>query len=394
MYADLGHFGRAPIRLAWFAIVLPALVLNYLGQGGHLLVEPAALDNPFYQLAPNWAHYPLVAFATAATVIASQAIISGAFSLTQQAIQLGFLPKMRVKHTAEREIGQIYIPLVNWLLALGTLGAAITFGSSDALAGAYGIAVSALMMITTVLAALVARQWGYSLPAVLAVNGAFLVIDLVFFAANSVKLFEGGWFPLVLAGLVAFVMLTWRPGQLIVEGMRADMREPEEDLARRLKESPPIRLPGVAVFLTAASSGVPLPLSRFLKHNHALHERVLLVNVQTSEAPRVPDERRVEATDMGAGVSRVLLRYGFTERPDVPAGVRLAMDQGWIARMDPARISYIIGRETVIPSERPSAMARWREAIYAFVQRNSERSAVYFGVPPLQVVEMGTEIEI
>ncbi|MBV9826068.1 MAG: KUP/HAK/KT family potassium transporter [Alphaproteobacteria bacterium] len=394
MYADLGHFGRVPIRLAWFAIALPCLVLNYFGQGGYLLENPSALDNPFYQLAPGWAHYPLVALAAAATVIASQAIISGAFSLTQQSIQLGFLPRMQVKHTASQEIGQIYIPFVNWLLAIATLGAVIAFRSSDALAGAYGIAVSALMAITTVLAALVALQWGYNPMIVLAVNGAFIVIDLVFFAANSIKLFEGGWFPLALAGLVAFLMLTWRRGQIVVERLRAEMRQPEEELVGELRATPPIRLPGTAAFLTGATTGVPLPITRFLRHNHALHERVLLVNVQTTETPRVAIEQRLEVLPVIGGINRVNLRYGFTERPDIPAGIRLAITRGKIEGVDPEAISYIIGRETIIPSERPSGMARWREIIFAFVQRNSERGATYFGVPARQVVQIGTEIEM
>src|SRR6202163_3117531 len=230
MYADMGHFGRAPIRLAWFAVALPALVLNYFGQAARLITDASALENPFYQLAPDWLHYPLVVFATVATVIASQAIISGVFSLTQQSIQLGFLPRMQIWHTTSHAIGQIYVPLVNWLLAAATLGAVIGFGTSDALAGAYGIAVSLLMAITTLLAALVAIQWGYSPIIAIAVNGFFLVIDCIFFAANSTKLFEGGWFPLLLAGVVAFLMLTWRSGVKLVERARGALRQPEEDL--------------------------------------------------------------------------------------------------------------------------------------------------------------------
>ena len=229
MYADMGHFGCVPIRLAWFGLVLPALFLNYFGQGALLLSNPNALDNPFYQLAPDWFHYPLVAFATVATVIASQAIISGAFSLTQQAIQLGFLPRVNIFHTASRERGQIYVPLVNWMLALATLGAVVAFGTSDALAGAYGIAVSLLMAITTFLAALVAIQWGFNKVLVIAVNGLFLLVDLIFFAANSMKLFEGGWFPLLLAAGVGFLMLTWRRGQRLAERARSQMRESEGD---------------------------------------------------------------------------------------------------------------------------------------------------------------------
>ncbi|MBV9757669.1 MAG: KUP/HAK/KT family potassium transporter [Alphaproteobacteria bacterium] len=394
MYADLGHFGRTPIRLAWFAVVLPCLVLNYFGQGALLLARPDAIENPFYQLAPGWAHYPLVVFATAATVIASQAIISGAFSLAQQSIQLGFLPRMLIKHTGQTEIGQIYVPLINWLLAIATLGAVIGFGSSDALAGAYGVAVSALMAITTVLAALVALQWGFNPVVVALVNGAFLVIDLMFFAANSTKIIEGGWFPLVLAGLAAFLMLTWRQGVLAVESIRAGQREPEASLISELNAGRVTRLPGAAAFLTGASSGVPLPLSRLCEKYHALHERVLLVTVLTSEVPHVAPEQRSEVKPVGGGIERLLLHYGFTERPDVPEGIRQATAEGKLTGLTPDGITYIIGRETVIPSDKPSGMARWREEIFAFVQRNSERTAVYFGVPASQVVEVGTEIEI
>src|SRR6185436_1782385 len=260
MYADMGHFGRIPIRLAWFAVALPALVLNYFGQAGLLITDPSAIENPFYQLAPDWVHYPLVAFATLATVIASQAIISGVFSLTQQSIQLGFLPRMHIRHTTSDAIGQIYVPLVNWLLEAATLGAVLHFGSSEALAGAYGIAVSLLMAITTLLAALVAVQWGYSPIIVIAVNGFFFAIDGIFFAANSVKLFEGGWFPLLLAAVVAFVMLTWRSGVKLVEHARGQLRQPEEDLIETAVNRCHARLPGTAVFLASSPNGVPLAL--------------------------------------------------------------------------------------------------------------------------------------
>src|SRR6267154_5399887 len=261
MYADMGHFGRVPIRLAWFAIALPALVLNYFGQAGLLITDPTAIDHPFFQLAPDWAHYPMVALSALATVIASQAIISGVFSLTQQSIQLGFLPRMRIRHTTSHAMGQIYVPLVNWLLAAATLGAVIGFGSSDALAGAYGIAVSLLMAITTLLAALVAIQWGYSPIIVIAVNGFFFAIDCVFFAANSTKFLEGGWFPLLLAGVIAFLMLTWRSGVRLVERARARLRQPEEDLIETAVSRCQARLPGTAVFLASAPKGVPLALT-------------------------------------------------------------------------------------------------------------------------------------
>ena len=291
MYADMGHFGRVPIRLAWFVVALPALVLNYFGQAALLITDASAIDNPFYQLAPDWMHYALVAFATVATVIASQAIISGVFSLTQQSIQLGFLPRMQIRHTHSSAIGQIYVPLVNWLLAAATLGAVIGFGTSDALAGAYGIAVSLLMAITTLLAALVAIQWGYPPVIVIAVNGFFFVIDCIFFAANSTKLIEGGWFPLLLAAVVAFLMLTWRSGVKLVERARGALRQPEEDLIETAITKCHARLSGTAVFLASAANGVPLALTQFVKHNHVLHQRVVLVTVLIEEAPRIAPRR-------------------------------------------------------------------------------------------------------
>ena len=400
MYADMGHFGAAPIRLSWFALVLPCLALNYLGQGGLLLAQPAAIDNPFYQLAPDWLHYPLVVFATAATVIASQAIISGAFSLTQQSIQLGFLPKMHIVHTAADEIGQIYLPLVNWLLAAATLGAVLAFGSSDALAGAYGIAVSALMAITTVLAALVAVQWGFPLAAVLAVNGLFFVVDLVFFAANAAKLFEGGWFPLTLAFVVAFLMLTWRRGTHLIETQRAGMREPESRLVAACEGhldgagGKLLRLPTAAAYLGASTSGLPLPLTQFVRINRALQKRVLLISVATSELPRVSSEARVAVLPVGEGIDRVILTYGFDEAPCVPDGIGTALERGLLSDVDLATLTYIVGRETVMASPSTRGFARWRRNVFALLARNSERTAVYFGVPTAQAVELGLEIEL
>ena len=394
MYADMGHFGRNPIRLAWFAIALPALVLNYFGQAGLLITDTTAIDNPFYQLAPDWAQYPLVAMATLATVIASQAIISGVFSLTQQSIQLGFLPRMRITHTTSDSIGQIYVPLVNWLLAAATLGAVLGFGTSDALAGAYGIAVSLLMAITTLLAALVAIQWGYSPFIVIAVNGFFLVIDCIFFAANSTKLFEGGWFPLLLAGAVAFLMLTWRSGVKLVEGARGKLRQPEEDLIETAVDKCHARLSGTAVFLASAPNGVPLALTQFVKHNHCLHQRVVLVTVLIAEAPRIPEADRAEVIEVIPGITRVILHYGFMQYPTIYQGLVLACKQDKLPGLDLTDITYYIGRETIIPSEDIPGMWLWRENVFAFLQRNAERSAAFFGVPTKQVVEFGTEIEI
>jgi len=394
MYADMGHFGRIPIRLAWFGVALPALVLNYFGQAALLITNPGAIDNPFYQLAPDLLHYPLVAFATVATVIASQAIISGVFSLTQQSIQLGFLPRMQINHTTSHAIGQIYVPLVNWLLAAGTLGAVFAFGTSDALAGAYGIAVSLLMAITTLLAALVALQWGYSPFIVVAVNGSFLVIDCIFFAANSIKLFEGGWFPLLLAAIVAFLMLTWRSGVRLVESARARLRQPEEDLIETAVNKCHTRLPGTAVFLASAPHGVPLALTQFVKHNHVLHERVLLVTVIIEESPRIADEDRAEVIEIIEGITRVILHYGFMQYPTIYDGLRLACKQEKLPGIDLDNVTYYIGRETIIPTDEVAGMAVWRETVFAFLQRNAERSAAFFGVPTKQVVEFGTEIEI
>ena len=394
MYADMGHFGRVPIRLAWFGVVLPGLFLNYFGQGALLLADPQALENPFYRLAPDWFHYGLIAFATVATVIASQAIISGAFSLTQQSIQLGFLPRISVLHTASHQRGQIYVPLVNWTLAIATLGAVVMFGSSDNLAGAYGIAVSLLMAITTVLAAPVAIQWGFNPVLVVAVNGFFLLIDLIFFAANSMKLLQGGWFPLLIAASIAFLMLTWRRGQLLSEKARTNLRESETEFVTNLIERPPARTPGTAAFLTSATVGIPLTLTHHLKHIYALHERVLLVAVHTSEEPRVAEEERAKIQDLPAGLSRVILHYGFMESPSVPHGLRLPHEQAQLDCGNLSKISYYLGRETIIPTERIPGMWVWRERLYVFMQHNAERSAAYFSIPAAQVVEMGIEIEI
>src|SRR6202011_1572968 len=284
-YADMGHFGPFPIRVAWFAIALPALTLNYFGQGGLLLMEPGALENPFYQLAPTWSHYPLVALATLATVIASQSIISGAYSLTQQAVQLGFLPRMNIVHTAGHEIGQIYVPLVNWMLAFATLAAVIGFGSSDALAGAFGIAVSLLMAITTLMATFVALHWKHNPFIVYTVNGSLLLLDLLFFASTSTKLFEGGWFPLMIAVVISFLMLTWRKGEEIMDKARLELRQNSKEFVEGITSKPPLRLPGTAIVLGRMTRGVPLALTQNLKHNHVLHEKVFLVAVETAERP-------------------------------------------------------------------------------------------------------------
>ncbi|MCJ2049640.1 potassium transporter Kup, partial [Methylobacterium sp. J-070] len=405
MYADLGHFGAPAIRASWFGLVLPALLIHYCGQGALIIADPGTIENPFYLLAPDWAHYPLVALATMATVIASQAVISGVYSLTQQSIQLGFMPMMRVVHTDQDERGQIYVPGVNWLLAAATLTAVIVFGSSDALAGAYGIAVSALMGITTLLAALIALRWGYNPILVVAVNGFFLAIDAVFFAANSVKLFEGGWFPLLLAAAVAFLMLTWMKGNHVLESVRETMRMPEATFLARLASHPPVTLPGTAAFLTAATEGIPMALGRLVERSRCLHERILLITVLYEEEPVIPASERAHVTLVAQGIrkaiskytpgmERVVLRYGFMQTASIPEGLQCAVASGLLPPEYLEDMTYFVGHEVVIPSPTHPGMAPWREGLFAFMKRNAERTGAHFGLPTRQIVEVGTEIEI
>jgi KUP system potassium uptake protein len=393
-YADMGHFGPRPIRIAWFSVALPALTLNYFGQGGLLLTQPGAIENSFYQLAPQWSHYGLVALATIATVIASQSIISGAYSLTSQAIQLGFLPRMNIVHTAGHEMGQIYVPIVNWLLAIGTLAAVIGFGSSDALAGAFGIAVSLLMAITTLMATFVALQWRYNPILVLVVNGSLLTLDLLFVASTSTKLFEGGWFPLAISVLIAFLMLTWRKGQAIVDRVRLDIREGSQDFIDRIKAHPPYQIPGTAVVLGRMTQGVPLPLSYNVNFNHVLHERVLLVAVEMTNAPRVDDQDRAIATSLCDGMTRMQLRFGFMEKPDVPQGLLTAVARHIIAPCNLQQMTYFAGHETIIATSRENGMTRWRKSLFALMHRNAQQPAAYFNIPSAQVMEIGVEFVI
>ena len=392
MYADMGHFGRGAIRAAWFVVALPALVLNYLGQAASVASDPGATSSPFYSLAPSWAHYPLVAFATVATIIASQAIISGAFSLTHQSVQLGFLPRLAIFHTTRDERGQIYVPTVNWLLAAATIAAVLIFETSDALAGAYGIAVSGLMAISTFLAALVARKWGFPLLVVLAVNGLFMAVDLFFFGANAVKLFEGGWYPLTIAGVITFLMLTWRRGVQLVDIARAQRRIEEAQFIAALEAKSVIRISGTAAFLSAVRSGIPLSLATHLRHNKALQDTVLLVSVVTEEVPVVDPENRAEVHVLSAGFERVILRFGFMESPDIPAGLRCARTCASAA--DLADATYYIGHETVIADQKVRGMAKLRESIFVWMQRNVTPTGASFGIPSESLVELGTEIRI
>jgi len=393
-YADMGHFGPFPIRLAWFGVALPALTLNYFGQGGLLLVQADAIESPFYQLAPEWSHYGLVVLATVATVIASQAIISGAYSLTQQAIQLGFLPRMNIIHTTRYEIGQIYVPFVNWTLAMATLAAVIGFDSSDALAGAFGIAVSLLMAITTLMATFVALHWKYNPLIVYAVNGSLIALDLLFFASTSTKLLDGGWFPLLIALIVAFLMLTWRKGEEIMDRIRLEVRQRSKELIERIKTDPPFRIPGTAVVLGRMTSGVPLALTQNLRHNHVLHEKLLLVAVTMTETPRVSAEDRAVVTPLSDEITRVQLNFGFMEHPDVPKALELAVGRSQIAPCDPERVTYFTGHETIIPTGRRRGMARWRKKVFAFMHHNAQRAGAYFKIPTAQIMEIGIEFEI
>src|SRR5271155_3391075 len=396
-YADMGHFGPLPIRVAWFGLALPALTLNYFGQGGLLLAEPNSpdvLDSPFYALAPQWAHIPLIILAAVATVIASQSIISGAYSMTQQAISLGFLPRMRVVHTEGREIGQIYVPFVNWALALGTLTAVIGFRSSDALAGAFGIAVSLLMVITTLLATFVALHWKHNPWVVYTVNGSLLALDLLFFASTSTKLFDGGWFPLLIAFAISFLMLTWRKGEEVMDAVRLEIRQPSKEFIDELRRDPPRRIPGTAIVLGRMAKGVPLALSHNVKCNRVLHDHVLLVAVTTTEKPRMPGEDRIVITPLSEGLTRVELRFGFMEEPNVPEVLAVAMARGQIETFDLTRVIYYTGHETIIPSGRRPGLPRWREALFALTHHDAQRPGAHFKIPGGQIMEIGIEFEI
>lgn len=393
-YADMGHFGPLPIRVAWFGVALPTLTLSYFGQGALLLSQPSALESPFYELAPQWAHIGLVVLATVATVIASQSIISGAYSLTQQAMQLGFLPRMKVVHTTGREIGQIYVPVVNWALAFLTLAAVVGFGSSDALAGAFGIAVSLLMAITTLMATFVALQWKYNRWVVALVNGTLFTLELLFFASTSTKLIDGGWFPLLIAAVISFLMLTWRKGEQIMDSVRLALRQSVEQFADVLKADPPARVPGTAAVLGRMRYGVPLALTRNLMVNRVLHERVLLVAIAFAEVPRVSAEQRAEVAQVCDSVTRVELRYGYMEQPDVPLGLRTALAQGKINPCKLDSLIYFTGHETVVALGKTPGMIQWRESLFALMHRNAQRPGAYFKIPSLQIMEIGVEFEI
>lgn len=391
LYADMGHFGVRPIRLAWFVVVLPALLINYFGQGALLLHHPEA-RNPFYQMAPTWALYPLVVLATAATVIASQAVISGAFSLTRQAVQLGFSPRMRINHTSVREIGQIYIPAVNWILMVATLWLVWEFQDSSNLAAAYGVAVTTTMVITTVLLYIAARKlWGWTRWKAGMLMSFFLIIDLAFFSANIIKLPQGGWVPLVLASIIFILMTTWRRGRAILGEKFQELALPDPLFVSSLETDPPIRVPGTAIFMDRTPDATPHALLHNIKHNKVLHERVVLLTVIAEERPHVPEDKRYELVERGNGVYRLVIRYGFVEDPDIPKVLEKIKIQG--LELKPDQITYFLGRESLIPTEKPG-MAIWREKLFVWMSRNALSAAYFYNLPPNRVIELGAQVEL
>jgi KUP system potassium uptake protein len=392
LYADMGHFGKRAVRLAWFAVVFPGLMLNYLGQGALLMGNPEAVSNPFYQQLGPWSIYPLVVLSTMATVIASQATISGTFSIAQQAIALGFLPRMRVMHTSDREMGQIYIPLINWMQLGVVLLAVIGFGSSSNLASAYGIAATTTMLMTTILTFFVIRyRWRYNLLLCFFATGFFLTIDVALFSANTLKILHGGWFPLVLAAILMLIMLTWRDGRFLVyENLRKHL-VPLEDFLQSLFISPPARVEGTAVFFRAEGDGVPHAMLHNLLHNKVLHERTVFLTVFNADIPTVPEEERVKVTPLGHQCYQVNIHYGFKDDRDIPAALELCKNAG--LEMDMMSTSYFIARQTVIP-KMGHGMALWRESLFATMSRNARDAADYYRVPTNRVIELGTQVEI
>jgi KUP system potassium uptake protein len=393
LYADMGHFGRAPIRVCWFWLVLPALLLNYFGQGALLLKSPLAAQNPFYLLAPSWALYPMVGLATAAAVIASQAMISGVFSLTRQAIQLGYLPRVQIEHTSARHVGQIYISYFNWGLMLASISLVVAFGESDDLAAAYGLAVSGTMIISTALLYFAARElWGWRAWPAGAVFAVFGLIDLAFFGTNMVKFAHGGWFPILVASIIFAMMSTWKRGRQIVQE-RVQYRTLVFDLfVQSIKRDPPARVKGTAMFLTANPIGVPSALLHNLKHNKVLHERTVLLTMVVADSPHVSDEERVEIQSLGESFYRIIARYGFMEEPDVPQLLKLCGLHGM--KFDIGQTTFFLGQETIIPGGHKAGMAVWRQKLFVLMARNAQRATKYFQLPVNRVIEVGVQVEL
>jgi KUP system potassium uptake protein len=395
LYADMGHFGRLPIRIGWFAIVLPALLLNYFGQGALLLTDPATAVNPFFHMGPGWLTYPQVALATVATVIASQAVISGAYSLTRQAVQLGYSPRLDIEHTSARERGQIYVPGINWVLMLSCIGLVLGFGSSSRLAAAYGIAVTSTMVITTILFyVVVRRRWRWQAATAVLLCGAFLAVDLAFFGANALKIAHGGWFPLALAAAVFTLMATWKTGRRILGERLARTTIPLESFLDGLTAGEPavVRVRGTAVFMYGNTRGTPPALLHNLKHNKALHETVLILTIETQDVPRVAPGDRLSIAMLDHGFYRLTLRYGFMEDPDVPAELARVRLPG-VDDFDSRNVSYFLSRETLIATATPG-MWIWREKLFAWMSRNARPATAYFNLPPNRVVELGMQVEL
>ncbi len=396
LYADMGHFGRGPIRIAWFSLVLPALMLNYFGQGALLLTHPDAAESPFYELsrrlAPEWVLYPMVILATAATIIASQAVISGAFSLTRQAVQLGYIPRIEIVHTSGREIGQIYIPSINWLLMFSTFGLVLGFQKSTNLAAAYGVAVTATMVITTLLAYIVAlRLWGWKMALVAPFTAFFLLIDGSFFGANIIKVADGGWFPLLIGILVYTLLSTWKKGREILADRLRHEALPIEEFVANVKPDMPPRVPGTAVFMSRDPQGTPPALLHNLKHNKVLHSKVILLSMLTEEVPTVPADDRIEVQPLGKEFYRVIAHYGFIETPEVPEVMALLKKKE--LDLEPMATSFFLSRETLIPSKTPG-MALWREKMFALMTRNAQRPTDFFRIPVNRVVELGMQVRL
>lgn len=391
LYADLGHFGARPIRRAWFAVVFPALMLNYLGQGALLLRDPSAAVNPFYKLAPEWALYPLVVLSTMAAVIASQALISGAFSISMQAIQLGYLPRMEIRHTSARERGQIYLPLVNWILMLSCVALVLGFQSSGRLAAAYGIAVTLTMIITTILFFYAARKlWGWSAWQAGALCSGFLILEIAFFSANALKILHGGWFPLAIGALIFTLMTTWKTGRRLLGQRLAASVLPLELFIQSIAADPPHRVKGTAVFMSGNPNGTPLALLHNLKHNRVLHERAVLLTVHVVEEPHVAADERVKVDDLGHGLFRMTGKCGFMERVSI-AGILAACEPMGL-KLQEETTTYFLSRETIVPSPRPG-MVLWRERLFAFLSRNAQPATAFYSLPANRVVELGMQVE-
>lgn len=392
LYADMGHFGVRPIRVTWFALVLPALLLNYFGQGALVLEDPRAVENPFFLLAPSWAVLPMVGLSTAAACIASQAVISGAFSLTRQAVQLGFCPRLEIVHTSASQIGQIYVPSVNWALLVAVLALVLGFRTSASLASAYGIAVSSTMVITAALAFLVAREtWRWSLGLAALVFGGFLVIDLAFLGANALKIMEGGWLPLGLALGLFVLMTTWSRGRTVLNERLLESALPLETFLGSLASTRVVRVPGTAVFMTGAAAGTPPALLHNYKHNKVVHERVVLLTVETTDVPHVAAEERMVVTELDHGFCRVVARFGFMESPVVPELLPSLAQRG--LSLKELETSWFLGRETLLPTKR-AGFSQWRKALFGWMSKNARPATAYFRLPPNRVVELGSQIEL